>query len=166
MAAPQLRAHFDFETNEGDEIVLRVALSPVSTRNALINLEEEAPHSNFNQYRESAYAIWDRELGKIEAQTLTEDDLINFYTSLYHSFIGTTEYMDVNGEYRGIDQNVYKAQGFTNYTTLSLWDTYRALHPLYNIIQQKRNSDIMNSMLAHYDQSVPQNATGLVSSRK
>lgn len=154
MAAPQLRAYFDFDTNDGEEIVLRVALSPVSTRNALLNLNQEAPHSDFNKYRESAWAFWNEELGKIEAKTLREDDLINFYTALYHSFIGTTEYMDVNGEYRGIDQNVYKAEKFTNYTTLSLWDTYRALHPLYNIIQQKRNSDIINSMLAHYDQSV------------
>lgn len=154
MAAPQLRAYFDFNTDEGEVILLRVALSPVSTRNALLNLEQEAPHKDFNLYRKRASDIWERELRKIEVETEREDDLINFYTSLYHAFIGTTEYMDVNGEYRGIDQNVYKAEKHTNYTTLSLWDTYRALHPLFNIIQQKRNSDIMNSMLAHYDQSV------------
>ena len=154
MAAPQLRAYFDFDTNEGEEIMIRVALSPVSTDNALLNLEHEAPHKDFNLYRTLAFERWDNELRKIEIEALKDDDLINFYTSLYHSFIGTTEYMDINGEYRGIDQNVHKADGFTNYTTLSLWDTYRALHPLFNIIQQKRNSDIMNSMLAHYDQSV------------
>ncbi|GAB1374220.1 GH92 family glycosyl hydrolase [Bacteroidales bacterium] len=154
MAAPQLRAYFDFNTDEGEEIIIRVALSPVSTRNALLNMEQEAPHKDFNLYRKRASDIWEEELGKIEVETIGEDDLINFYTSLYHAFIGTTEYMDVNGEYRGTDQNIYKAEKFTNYTTLSLWDTYRALHPLFNIIQQKRNSDIMNSMLAHYDQSV------------
>ena len=154
MAAPQLRAYFDFNTDEGEEIIIRVALSPVSTRNALLNMEQEAPHKDFNLYRKRASDIWEEELGKIEVETIGEDDLINFYTSLYHAFIGTTEYMDVNGEYRGTDQNIYKAKKFTNYTTLSLWDTYRALHPLFNIIQQKRNSDIMNSMLAHYDQSV------------
>lgn len=154
MAAPQLRAYFNFDTNEGEEIMIRVALSPVSTDNALLNLEHEAPHKDFNLYRTLAFERWDNELRKIEIEALKDDDLINFYTSLYHSFIGTTEYMDINGEYRGIDQNVHKADGFTNYTTLSLWDTYRALHPLFNIIQQKRNSDIMNSMLAHYDQSV------------
>lgn len=154
MAAPQLRAYFDFETEEDEEILIRVALSPVSTRNALLNLQQEAPHKDFNLYRRRAFEEWDRELGKIEVESLREDDLTNFYTSMYHAFIGTTEYMDVNGEYRGIDQNIHKAEKFINYTTLSLWDTYRALHPLYNIIQQKRNSDIINSMLAHYDQSV------------
>lgn len=154
MAAPQLRAFFDFKTNCDEEIVVKVALSPVSTRNALLNMEQEAPHSDFSRYKNEAFSLWEKELGKIEIEALNEEDLTNFYTSLYHSFIGTTVYMDVNGEYKGVDQNIYKAIGFTNYTTLSLWDTYRALHPLFNIIQQKRNSDIINSMLAHYDQSV------------
>ena len=154
MAAPQLRAFFDFKTNSDEEIVVKVALSPVSTRNALLNMEQEAPHSDFSRYKNEAFSLWEKELGKIEIEALNEEDLTNFYTSLYHSFIGTTVYMDVNGEYKGVDQNIHKAIGFTNYTTLSLWDTYRALHPLFNIIQQKRNSDIINSMLAHYDQSV------------
>lgn len=154
MAAPQLRAYFDFKTAPGEEIIVKVALSPVSTRNALLNLNTEAPHGDFNKYRKEAFAMWESELGKIKIETLRYNDLVNFYTSLYHSFIGTTVYMDVNGEYKGIDQNVHKADGFTNYTTLSLWDTYRALHPLFNIVQQKRNSDIINSMLAHHEQSV------------
>ncbi|MEO5891486.1 MAG: glycoside hydrolase family 92 protein, partial [Ferruginibacter sp.] len=78
----------------------------------------------------------------------------NFYTAMYHAFISPTTYMDADGNYKGLDQNVHKAGGFTNYTTFSLWDTYRALHPLFNMLQPKRNGDMVQSMLAHYNQSV------------
>jgi putative alpha-1,2-mannosidase len=71
---------------------------------------------------------------------------------MYHTFINPTTYMDINGEYKGLDQNVHQAKDFTNYTTFSLWDTYRALHPFFNIIQPKRNNDMIKSMLAHYNQ--------------
>ncbi len=71
---------------------------------------------------------------------------------MYHTFINPTTYMDVNGEYKGLDQNIHKATDFTHYTTFSLWDTYRALHPLFNIIQPKRNGDMVKSMMAHYNQ--------------
>src|SRR5690606_10537721 len=77
-----------------------------------------------------------------------------FYTSLYHTFINPVQYMDVDGQYRGIDHQIHKAEGFVNYSVFSLWDTYRALHPLLTIIQPERTSDMINSMLAHYDQSV------------
>ena len=79
--------------------------------------------------------------------------MTNFYTAMYHAFISPTVYMDTDGQYKGLDQNIHQAGGFTNYTTFSLWDTYRALHPLFNIIQPKRNHDMVESMLAHYDQS-------------
>jgi predicted alpha-1,2-mannosidase len=82
-----------------------------------------------------------------------KDEKENFYTSMYHAFISPTTYMDVNGAYRGLDQNIHQADGFTNYTTFSLWDTHRALHPLFNILQPKRNADMIRSMLAHYNQS-------------
>lgn len=77
-----------------------------------------------------------------------------FYTSLYHTFINPSLYMDVDGQYRGIDHNIHQADGFTNYTVFSVWDTYRALHPLFNLINRKRSKDIVESMLAHYEQSV------------
>lgn len=75
------------------------------------------------------------------------------YTSLYHTLINPSVYMDVDGQYRGLDQNIHKAEGFTNYTIFSLWDTYRALMPLYNIINRERNTDMVESMLKHYEQS-------------
>ena len=80
--------------------------------------------------------------------------MVNFYTAMYHAFISPTVYMDTDGQYKGLDQNAHAATGFTNYTTFSLWDTYRALHPLFNIIQPARNRDMVRSMMAHYDQSV------------
>ncbi|MRR21231.1 glycoside hydrolase family 92 protein, partial [bacterium] len=85
---------------------------------------------------------------------MNKDQMTSFYTSLYHAFLSPTVYMDADGSYRGLDQNIHRAEGFANYTTFSLWDTYRALHPLFTIIQQRRTSDMINSMLAHYDQSV------------
>jgi predicted alpha-1,2-mannosidase len=152
MAGTQIRAWFDFKTEEGEKIKIKFALSPVSTANALENLETEAPGWSFNKVKKAGQAQWEQELKKIEV-TADKDTKENFYTSMYHAFINPTVYMDVNGEYRGLDQGTHTAKGFTNYTTFSLWDTHRALHPLFNIIQPRRNADMVSSMLAHYDQS-------------
>ena len=97
--------------------------------------------------------MWNAELSKISVETSTEDDKINFYTSMYHTFLGPTVYMDINRQYRGLDQDTHEANGFVNYTSFSLWDTFRALHPYFNIVQPRRNSDMVASMIAHYNQS-------------
>ena len=154
MAGKQIRAYFDFDTTANEKIQTKFALSPVSTEGALRNLQAEIPHWDFERVKREGQAAWNRELGKIEVTALSEGDLVNFYTALYHTFLSPTVYMDVDGQYRGLDQNVHRANGFTNYTTFSLWDTYRALHPLFNILQPKRDRDMVLSMLAHYDQSV------------
>lgn len=153
IAGRQIRAYFDFKTDEGEKIKIKFALSPVSTNNALMNLRTEAPGWDFDAVRNAGQQQWQKELSKIAIQSKTKEEKINFYTAMYHAFINPTTYMDVDGSYRGLDQNIHKADGFTNYTTFSLWDTYRALHPLLNIIQPKRNADMISSMLAHYDQS-------------
>lgn len=153
LAARNLQLYFDFNTTEGEKIKIKMALSPVSQENALQNLRVEAPHWNFDEVKKDGQQLWERELSRIEVKTLSENDLINFYTAMYHAFINPTIYMDVNGEYMGLDRNVHHAKGFNNYTTFSLWDTYRALHPLFNIIQPRRNSDMVSSMMAHFDQS-------------
>lgn len=153
-AGREIRCHFDFETDNSEEILVKVAISPVSIAGAVENLNEEAPHNDFDKYVASGQMEWNRELSKIDAQFLNDDDKISFYTSLYHSFLGPTIYMDRDKSYKGIDRNTYKADGFDNYTTFSLWDTYRALHPLFNIVQPSRNVNMIKSMLAHYDQSV------------
>ena len=152
-AGHKVKGFFNFETEEGEEILVKVALSGVSTKNALENLRAELPEWNFEAVVNKAKDKWNAELSKITIEA-SDDRKINFYTSMYHSFLNPNIFSDVNGEYRGLDQNIYKSDKFTNYTTFSLWDTYRALHPLYTIVQQKRTSDIVNSMLAHYEQSV------------
>ncbi len=152
-AGHKLKAYFNYKTGEGEIIKIKFALSAVSTRNAIENLKAEIPDWDFEKIKNEAKEKWNKELSKI---TIKADDSIkiNFYTSMYHCFLSPIVYSDVNGEYRGLDQNIYKAHDFTDYTIFSLWDTYRALHPLFTIIQQKRTNDIINSMLAHYEQSV------------
>ncbi|MBE0673533.1 MAG: GH92 family glycosyl hydrolase [Bacteroidales bacterium] len=153
MAGEDVRAWFRFSTSADDEVKIKFALSAVSTEGALKNLVAEAPNWDFDAVRAETSNRWERELGRIRI-TAPEERMINFYTSLYHAFISPVEYMDVDGRYRGIDHNIHMADGFTNHTVFSLWDTYRALHPLFTLVQPERTSDMVNSMLAHYDQSV------------
>ena len=153
MAGEQIRAFFNFKTEKDEKIKVKFALSPVSTMGAMNNLRVETPDWNFEKVKADGQSLWNRELGKIAVTAENKDDLTNFYTAMYHAFISPTVYMDADGKYKGLDQNVHTAQGFTNYTTFSLWDTFRALHPLFNIVQPRRNREMVNSMLAHYDQS-------------
>ena len=152
LAARQLRMHFDFATNDDEKIKIKFAISPVSTGNALMNLRKEIPGWDFDFVKKKGQEQWNSELNKVVVK-MSKENMINFYTAMYHAFLSPTVYMDVNQEYRGLDQQTHKADEFTNYTTFSLWDTHRALHPLFNIIQPKRNDDMVKSMLAHYDQS-------------
>jgi predicted alpha-1,2-mannosidase len=152
IAGKQIKAWFDFKTEEGEKIKIKMAISPVSMEGALNNLNVEAPGWDFEKVKADGQAQWEKELHKIVIKA-DHDDMVNFYTSMYHAMINPTIYMDEDGQYKGLDQNVHKADGFTNYTTFSLWDTHRALHPLFNIIEPDRNADMIKSMLAHYDQS-------------
>ena len=168
MAGKQIRAHFDFDTKGNEKIQVKFAISPVSTDGARANLKAEIPHWDFERVKAEAQAAWNKELSKIQITANSEGEMTNFYTALYHAMLSTTVYMDADGRYKGLDQNIHSAQSpgrgrqpakagtpnFTNYTTFSLWDTYRALHPLLNIIQPARNRDMIRSMQAHYDQSV------------
>jgi predicted alpha-1,2-mannosidase len=152
LAGRALKLYFNFSTQENEKIKIKFALSGVSTAGALKNLQVEVPHFNFEQTANEASAKWEKEMQKVIIDA-PDDTKTNFYTSMYHAFIAPNTFMDVDGNYKGLDQNVHQANGFTNYTTFSLWDTYRALHPLYNILQPKRNGDIVKSMLAHYNES-------------
>lgn len=153
MAGRKLKAYFDFDTKAGEQVKVKFALSSVSQKNALQNLQTEIPGWDFEKVKRDGQQAWNKELKKIEVNTLNEDDKVNFYTAMYHTFINPTLYNDVNKEYKGLDQDTHQAEGFENYTTFSLWDTYRALHPLFNIVQPQRNADMVSSMMAHYDQS-------------
>ena len=154
MAGQNLKLFFDFDTNEGEKIKIKMALSPVSSDGALENMKKETPDWDFEKVKKQSQEVWNKELNKIQIETIQKEDLVNFYTAMYHAFLGPTEYMDLDRNYKGLDMNVHKAENFTNYTSYSLWDTYRALHPLFNIVQPKRNADMVSSMLAHSDQSV------------
>ncbi|MGH7939436.1 MAG: GH92 family glycosyl hydrolase, partial [Bryobacteraceae bacterium] len=143
----------NYKTKEQEAILIKVAVSAVSAANALKNLDAEISGWDFAALREKTRAKWDRELGRIQIDG-SQEAKETFYTSLYHAFLAPNLYEDVTGEYRGFDQDVHQAKGFTNYTVFSLWDTYRATHPLFALIQAPRDADMIKSMLAHYDQSV------------
>lgn len=152
ISGKKIRMFFDFETEENEKIQIKFALSPVSQKNALANMQAEIPHWNFEKVKQETQEQWNSELNKIQIEA-SPNHTTNFYTGLYHAFISPTVYMDTNNQYKGLDQDVHTANDFTNYTTFSLWDTYRTLHPLFNVIQPKRNADMVQSMIEHYNQS-------------
>lgn len=153
IAGKDVAAYFQFDTKSGEELIAKVALSAVSTEGALKNLRAEAEGKSFEQLVAQAQESWNKELSMFSVEG-TEDQKAMFYTSLYHTMINPSVYMDVDGSYRGLDHNIHKAEDFVNYTVFSLWDTYRAEHPLVNIIQPKRSADMVASMIAHQQQSV------------
>lgn len=151
-SSKNLRAVFTFTTTQDEEILVKIALSPVSVENALQNLDSEVPGWDFDLVRRNARELWNKELGVIEADG-DDATLRNFYTAMYHAAIHPTLFTDVNGEYRGLDGRVHRAEGWTNYTVFSLWDTFRALHPLMTLTDPDLVDDMVRSMMAHYDQS-------------
>ncbi|MDD5362754.1 MAG: GH92 family glycosyl hydrolase [Ignavibacteria bacterium] len=152
-AGREIKMFINYSTKQNEEIKIKFGISGVSSENALMNLREEIPGWDFDTVKDIAREKWNKELSKVEAE-LPGEKMKMFYTSLYHSYLSPTIYNDVNGDYRGLDMNIHHSKDFTNYSTFSLWDTYRALHPLFTVIQQKRVSDMVNSMLVHYEQSV------------
>ena len=153
IAGRKVVAYFDFETSKNPELVVKVALSAVSTEGALKNLRAEASGRTFDELAVAARENWNRELDCFQVEG-TEDQKAMFYTSLYHTMINPSVYMDVDGKYRGLDHNIHQAEGFTNYTIFSLWDTYRAEHPFLNLIAPRQNADMVESMIKHEQQSV------------
>ncbi|MEO7263909.1 MAG: GH92 family glycosyl hydrolase, partial [Ferruginibacter sp.] len=147
-----LKAFFQFDLNAGKEILVKVGISSVSVEGAKKNLETENPGWNFNGIKNTADKKWNGELGKIEVQSASKDKLTIFYTALYHTAIVPNINMDVDRKYRGRDNKIHHAHGFTNYSVFSLWDTYRAAHPLYTIIDQHRTLDYIKTFLAQYEE--------------
>ncbi len=147
-----LMACLSFATEEGDEVIVKTAISSVSTAGAKMNMRE-LDGLTFDGLKEKGVDLWEKELQKyrITADRKTKE---TFYTSAYHAALHPFVFQDADGSFRGLDKNIEQAKGFTNYTTFSLWDTYRALHPWFNLVHQDINADIANSMLAHFDKSV------------
>ncbi|MFZ6051467.1 GH92 family glycosyl hydrolase [Halocola ammonii] len=134
------------------ELTVRVGISGTSIDGARRNLQEEATHWDFDKYRKDAEKLWLAELNKIEIQTDSEEKKKNFYTALYHSFVAPNVFSDVDGRYRGTDGKIYQDEEHTQYTVFSLWDTFRATHPLFTMVQRERTEDFIHSFLNMYEQ--------------
>lgn len=143
-----VRAVFDFDTQQGFTLLVKAGISPVSVENARQNLAQEITAWNFDKTADDAAALWNKELQKINIDGSEQQKQI-FYTALYHTFLQPNTLSDVNGAYMASDYTQGKTKG-THYSTFSLWDTYRAAHPLYTLLQQTRTADFVNSMLNQY----------------
>ena len=146
-------ARFDFHTTAGEQILVTTAISGVSMEGAVRNLAAEVPEDDFDKYLAVTRKNWNEQLSKIEITCDDPDEKVKFYTALYHSMLAPTIYNDVDGAYYGPDKQVHQADGWTNYSTFSLWDTYRAAHPLYTYIEPQRVNDMVQSFLAFFEQN-------------
>ncbi len=143
-------ARMDFDTNEGDTLIIRTAISQTGIEGAELNLQAEQIEGGFDAYRKAAYDCWNRELSKIEIESPDTTILRTFYTALYHTMTAPTIASDVDGSYRGTDKVIHRDSTMITYGTFSLWDTYRAAHPLYTYICPDRVNDMVKSFLNHY----------------
>ncbi|MEO6313726.1 MAG: GH92 family glycosyl hydrolase [Chitinophagaceae bacterium] len=147
-----VKAVAHFSTVAGEVIRVKVGISPVSSENAMANIIAEIPHWDFEAVKAAAGNAWNKELGKL-AVTIQDDARKRvFYTALYHTMMAPSVFNDFNGDYYGTDKQVHPKANFTNLTTFSLWDVYRAASPLYTLLHNDKVSDVINSMLAIYQQ--------------
>ncbi|MBP6517103.1 MAG: GH92 family glycosyl hydrolase, partial [Chitinophagales bacterium] len=147
-----LKAFVSFNTEEEEVIYARVGISAVSIENARKNLAEEQPEFDFEKVKNNAAFLWNNELNKINVESTDEESKQKFYTALYHCMISPNMYMDVDGSYRGRDFQIHQTPSFNYYTVFSLWDTYRALHPLLTLIDKERTSDFINTFIKQYEE--------------
>lgn len=142
-------AQLFFDAKNNQELFVKVALSSVSVANAKDNLDDE--NSNFENTKTNAVNIWNTALNKIEVETPVDSLKTIFYTAMFHTQVAPVAYSDKNGQFRREDDQIVTAKDYTAYSTLSLWDTFRAENPLLTLLAPKQTSDIVNSMLAYYD---------------
>lgn len=148
----QLFARVNFAAENKEPVYMKVALSPTSEEGAQLNMQTELSGWDFEKTIADAKAAWNKELNKVKVYTTDEASKKIFYTSLYHTLFAPSEFCDVNGDYYGADKQMHKGEGFVNYTTFSLWDTYRAAQPLMTILHPEKMSDIINTMLHIHQQ--------------
>lgn len=141
-----------FKVKKGEKILVKVSLSPTSYDGAKLN-NSEIPHWDFEKTKTDAQALWNKELSKIEITETDKNKLAVFYTALYHTMMQPNIAEDLDGKYRGRDNQIHVADTFDYYTVFSLWDTFRAAHPLYTLIDKKRTSDYINTFITQYEQS-------------
>lgn len=148
----QLFARVNFAAGNQEPVYMKVALSPTSEEGAQLNMQAELSGWDFEKTIADAKAAWNKELNKVKVYTTDAASKKIFYTSLYHTLFAPSEFCDVNGDYYGADKQMHKGEGFVNYTTFSLWDTYRAAQPLMTILHPEKMSDIINTMLHIHQQ--------------
>ena len=146
----KINAVLRFE-NDGEALLVKTGISYVSETGAALNLREEMPNWNFEETKAKATKAWNNALSVFDFKSKDSAAVTQFYTALYHTQIAPSLFSDVDGSYRGADGKIYKASGFTPYTVFSLWDTYRAAHPLYTLTDNKV-ADYANSLLAINEQ--------------
>jgi predicted alpha-1,2-mannosidase len=148
----KIRTVLRFHLRGSDSLMVKVSLSAVDDEGARKNMLAELPDWNFEKVKSDAAAAWNKELSKIEVSGGTDEQMKNFYTALYHCMIQPNIYNDVDHRYRGRDNKIHTAEGFEYYTVFSLWDTFRAWHPLMTIIDRQRTLDYIKTFLAQYEQ--------------
>ena len=142
---------FSKQVKKGEKILVKVSLSPTSYEGAKLN-SSEIKHWNFDKVHKDVIALWNKELSKIEVTSNDKDKLAIFYTALYHTMMQPNIAQDLDGKYRGRDNQIHVAEGFDYYTVFSLWDTFRGAHPLYTLIDKKRTADYINTFIKQYEQ--------------
>lgn len=147
-----IKVFFKFNTEDEQEILVKVGISAVSKEGAWKNLISENSEWDFENIKDAAEKTWNKELGKIQVEGGSPEQQKIFYTALYHSLLAPNLYMDVDNNYRGRDLQIHNAADYDYYTVFSLWDTYRATHPLFTIIHNKRTNDFIKTFLAQYEQ--------------
>lgn len=147
-----LIAWLGFGAGSEKELLVKVGISSVDMEGAMRNLDSEIPHWDFNKVKQQADSVWNHELGKIEVKGGTDSERTTFYSALYHTMVAPNLWSDVDGRYRGMDHLLHNAGDIPQYTVFSLWDTYRALHPLFTIIDQKRTREFITTFLRQYQE--------------
>lgn len=150
-AGSLLSMAFSKEVKKGEKLLIKVSLSPTSYEGAKLNMSE-IKHWDFNKVKADAEKLWNKELSKIEVTSSDKNKKTIFYTALYHTMMQPNIAQDLDGKYRGRDNEIHTAEGFDYYSVFSLWDTFRAAHPLYTLIDKKRTSDFINTFLKQYEQ--------------
>ena len=147
----ELALSFAKKVKKGEKILVKVSLSPTSYEGAKLN-SSEIKHWDFEKVKAATEALWNKELSKIEVTSNDKDKLAIFYTALYHTMMQPNIAQDLDGKYRGRDNQIHVAEGFDYYTVFSLWDTFRAAHPLYTLIDKKRTADYINTFIKQFEQ--------------
>ena len=147
----ELKLVFSKQVKKGEKILVKVSLSPTSYEGAKLNMSE-IKDWDFNKVKANAEQLWEKQLSKIEITETDKDKLAVFYTALYHTMVQPNIAQDLDGKYRGRDNQIHQAEGFDYYSVFSLWDTFRAAHPLYTLIEKKRTADFINTFLKQYEQ--------------